>query len=140
MENQRQSYFLKMRENTGLTRIGEAWTNDEEMKILSSLANSKTIEEISNEIQRTSGAIRSRLKHISLEMHKNGVKHEDITRLTSITSAEINEAIERKIRKEEAPKKIVPISNIETITKTDFMEMKCLLYEIRDYLKKISKD
>jgi hypothetical protein len=127
-----------MRENTGLTRIGEPWTNDEEMKVLSSLANSKTIEEISNDIQRTCGAIRSRLKHISVEMHIKGVKHEDITHITTITSTEINEAIEKRRKKEETPNKTDTVSKTQSITKTDFMEMKCLLYEIRDLLKKIA--
>jgi len=132
------SYFEKMRATTGLSRIGEPWSEQEEMKILSAISNGKNTDEISIELQRTSGSITSRIRQMACQLHNKGVNHTDITRLTRLSESEINEAIEGNTRREKVNRKPPIIATTENITKTDFMEMKCLLYEIRDLLKGIA--
>ena len=128
-----------MREKTGLTRIGEAWTSEEETTILSKIASGISLQDISNELGRTLGSIQSRLKTIAVEMVHKQIPFEQIKLITSITQEEIEEFIQKKKsyqEKKEAPKEK---HSHENITKSDFMEMKCLLYEIRDFLKVISQ-
>ncbi len=132
-------YWTKMREKTGLTRIGEAWTSEEETTILSKIASGISLQDISNELGRTLGSIQSRLKTIAVEMVNRQIPYEQIKLITSISQQEIEEFIQKKKsyqeKKETSPKE----TSHEIITKSDFMEMKCLLYEIRDFLKVISQ-
>jgi len=126
-----------MREKTGLTRIGEAWTSEEETAILSKLAQQISLQDIANDHGRTISSIKSRLKSIAIEMVQKQIPFEQIQTITSITQKEIEEFLEKKKtyeRKETQTK-----HSHENITKSDFMEMKCLMYEIKDLLKIISQ-
>jgi len=130
-------YWTKMREKTGLTRIGEAWTSEEETAILSKLAQQISLQDIANDHGRTISSIKSRLKSIAIEMVQKQIPFEQIQTITSITQKEIEEFLEKKKtyeRKETQTK-----HSHENITKSDFMEMKCLMYEIKDLLKIISQ-
>lgn len=130
-------YWTKMREKTGLNRIGEAWTSEEETTILSKLAQQIPLQDIANDHGRTIGSIQSRLKKISVEMVQKQIPFEQIQTITSITKKEIEDYIEKK-KSYEKKEPREPKHSHETITKTDFMEVKCLLYEIKDILKVIA--
>ena len=129
--------WTKMREKTGLTRIGEAWTSEEETAILSKLAQQISLQDIANEHGRTFGSIKSRLKSIAIEMVQKQIPFEQIETITSITQKEIEDYLEKKKSYEKKEPQIK--HSHETITKSDFMEMKCLMYEIKDILKIISQ-
>lgn len=128
-----------MREKTGLTRIGEAWTSEEETTILSNIARGIPIQDIANELGRTLGSIQSRLKSIAVEMVHKQIPFEQIKLITSITQEEIEEFIQKKKSYQEKKEPAKEKHSHEIITKSDFMEMKCLLYEIKDLLKVISQ-
>jgi len=137
-QKSKMAYFQKMRESSGLSRIGEPWTDTEEVQVLSAIANGKNLIEISMELQRTVGSISSRIDHIACTMYDNNVAIGDISRITSLTEAAIKEALEKRVNKNKIPKKTIPANTVYDVTKTDFMEMKCLMYEIRDLLKTIA--
>lgn len=128
-------FWTKMREKTGLTRVGEPWTSDEETRILSNIAQGKTHLEISTELQRTVSSIQSRLKQMAVEMAQRSIPFEQIKTITTITEEQIKDYVEKKASYKEKPKEVKEMNVHEIITKSDFMEMKCLLYEIRDLLK-----
>ena len=129
--------WTKMREKTGLTRIGEAWTSEEETALLTKIGQQIPLQNIANDHGRTIGYIKSRLKSIAVEMVENQIPFEQIQTITSITQKEIEDFLEKKksYEKKESQSK----QSHETITKSDFMEMKCLMYEIKDLLKIISQ-
>jgi hypothetical protein len=131
--------WTKMREKTGLTRIGEAWTSEEETQILSKLAQQISLQDIANDHGRTIGSIKSRLKSIAVEMVEKQIPFEQIQTITSITQKEIEDYLEKKKTYQEKKEPAKETHSHETITKSDFMEMKCLLYEIKDLLKIISQ-
>jgi hypothetical protein len=132
MEN-KNGFWDKVREQTGLQRVGESWTKAEETLVLSKISAGKNADEISKDLQRTTGSINSRLKQIAFEMFTQQVPYEKIQEVTTISRAHLQEIVDKKGRKKEhsTEEKI----NDQPITRSEFMELKCLLNEIKDILK-----
>jgi len=132
MEN-KNGFWDKVREQTGLQRVGESWTKAEETLVLSKISAGKNADEISKDLQRTTGSINSRLKQIAFEMFTQQVPYEKIQEVTTISRAHLQEIIDKKGRKKEHSTE--EKNNDQPITRSEFMELKCLLYEIKDILK-----
>ena len=145
-------YYEKMKqENPGLpNRIGVYWSDEEENRLLKSLHDGKPHEEIGKQLERTPGAIRGRLWTIAGRMHDNGSSNEDISKLTLLSDESILEAIEKhkskqikKIKKKrDFEEKVMKKEHIQatliTVPHSDIMELKLVMLEIRDLLKKIT--
>ena len=142
-------YFQKMKEdNPDLpNRIGVYWSDEEESQLLQLLHDGKTHEEIAKTLERTSGSIKGRLWTISAKMYTNGMTNEEISKVTFLSDESIKEAIEKhnskKIKKERSIEEKVmkkqPVqAKLITVPQSDIMELKLVMFEIRDLLKKIS--
>jgi hypothetical protein len=142
-------FFQKMRENNPdlPSKIGAPWTTDEEKKLLQLLADGKSHQEIGVILERTKGGISGRVKLIACKMFDNSTSTEDIMRITCLTKDELEEAIKKhtssKVEKvksveEKVFKKEQVQSKLITPPQSDIMEMKLLMFEIRDLLKKIA--
>ena len=135
METKRE-FWNKMREQTGLSRVGESWSDSEEQTVLSRIAEGRSPQEISVELQRTASSIQSRLVKIAIEMFERKLSFDDILLVTHVPKERVEEALERKkakkhlVEKEAKPQQDVP--------KSEFMELKCLLYDIRELLRSIN--
>lgn len=78
-------------------RKGTSWTDDEVLQLLQLIQKKKTDQEIATELQRTSGAIRSRRRVMAADYHFNNKFEADkIMKLTGLNEKEINDAIERR--------------------------------------------
>ena len=142
-------YFQKMKqENPDLPkRIGVYWSDEEESQLLQLLHEGKTHEEIAKTLERTSGSIKGRLWTISAKMYTKGMTNEEISKITFLSDESIKEAIEKhnskKIKKERSIEEKVmkkqPVqAKLITVPQSDIMELKLVMFEIRDLLKKIS--
>lgn len=143
------NYFQKMKqENPDLPkRIGVYWSDEEESQLLQLLHDGKTHEEIAKTLERTSGSIKCRLWDISAKMYTKGMTNEEISKVTFLSDESIKEAIEKhnskKIKKERSIEEKVmkkqPVqAKLITVPQSDIMELKLVMFEIRDLLKKIS--
>jgi hypothetical protein len=142
-------YFQKMKQdNPDLpNRIGVYWSQEEETQLLQLLHDGKTHEEIGVTLQRTVGGIKGRLWTIASKMYDKGIPNEEISKITLLSDDSIKEAIkkhnDKKVKKEKATEQKVmkkePIqAKLITIPQSDIMELKLVMFEIRDLLKKIS--
>lgn len=147
----RNSYFTKLKEdNPELpARVGVFWSDEEETRLLQLVQKGNTPDEIGKILERTTGSITSRLKHIAIEMFSKGIAEENILEVTHIDKEELLSAIAKyndaKIakerKKEEKFMKSPPKApaTLVTIPTSDIMQMKLLLFEIRDLLKVIAE-
>ena len=78
------------------SRMGKPWKKDEVEKLLTSIQEKKSIETIAKEHDRTEGGIKSYLRKLAVDYHlKFKQPMEEIQRLTGLTKAEIDEAIQK---------------------------------------------
>jgi hypothetical protein len=75
---------------------GELWTREEEEKLLQSLADGKSTSVISREHERTPGSIRSRVRHIAVQMIGNGKTIEEVCNVLPITADMIQRAMTQR--------------------------------------------
>ena len=75
-------------------RIGEPWLYEEEFKLLKSVREKKTIEEIAKEHERTNTAIKCKLKAFAWDYWNENKTKEQIMLYTGLTESEINDIIE----------------------------------------------
>lgn len=143
------NYFQKMKqENPDLPkRIGVYWSDEEESRLLQLLHDGKTHEEVAKTLERTRGSIKCRLWDISAKMYTKGMTNEEISKITFLSDESIKEAIEKhnskKIKKERSIEEKVmkkqPVqAKLITVPHSDIMELKLVMFEIRDLLKKIA--
>lgn len=92
-------WLAKQIKETGLIRIGQPWSNDEETELLNLLKENKTIGEISTILQRAEGGIKARIKIMVYRMKDEKSKDElmemfklDLNTVTKYTK----EKVERK--------------------------------------------
>jgi hypothetical protein len=141
-------YFQKMKQdNPNLpNKFGVHWSQEEETQLLQLLHDGKTHEEIGVMLQRTMGGIKGRLWTISSQLYDKGIPNEEISKITLLSDDSIKEAIEKyndkKVKKEKATEQKVmkkePIqAKLITIPQSDIMELKLVMFEIRDILNKI---
>ena len=132
-------------------RMGMKWEDEEVLKLLSSIKQKKSIEEISLEHKRTIGGINSQRKKIAAEYYFNDKKTiEEIMKYTGLTKEEIEDTIERKnilnnIKKMQNINKeslVIPSETIKNKKKSveipsDIIELKQDVKEIKENIAKI---
>ena len=137
------SLFQKMVESNPTrypSRMGKKWDDDEVAKLLASIQKKKTIEDIANEHQRTTGAIESQQRKLAVAYWFNDKRPiDEISRFTGLTSEQIEwvikgrtAEIEHVSKKATKPKQV---SNIVADTpKSDMKEVVSLLKDIKNML------
>lgn len=141
-------WFAKKIQESGLTRIGQAWSNDEEEQLLHLLSENKTIAEISTILQRTEGGINARIKIMVYNMRDTKTKEElmDIFKLDEATVSKYSKAkVERKKKnkvestdKKEANNDLTlddPKDFDVELFKKEFTELRSLLRQVIDKYK-----
>jgi hypothetical protein len=129
------TYYQDMREkNPHLPeRIGESWNEEEETKVLNFIQEEYSIEEIANELKRTNGSIRARLRNIAIDMFKKNISIEKICLATSLNEEDIKKAIKRDELKQ--VEKIRKKEKLAQVPVADLMEIKFMLLEIKELLR-----
>jgi hypothetical protein len=83
-------------------RMGEAWGDDEVLQLLQLIQKKKTDLEISAELQRTPGGIKSKRRDMAADYHfNNGYSIEMISKYTGLDEVDIKLSIERRERAQE---------------------------------------
>jgi hypothetical protein len=110
--------------------MGQAWSSDEENRLLESIKRNTQIKQIAIQHERTPGGITSRLRVIAFNLYKAGTSIEEIQTITGLTLGTVEDVIKRREdtqkRKEEKKerKKIVqdspPILN-GSLTKVEIV-------------------
>lgn len=92
------SFYLKhLKEQPETACVGTKWTSQEENRLIESLKMKRNIEDIAKEHKRTSGGIRSRMRHIAIKMINNdGKSLEEVCAILNMTSEEITDAQKRR--------------------------------------------
>jgi hypothetical protein len=148
-----QSYTKMAQENPDKypARMGQSWTDDEVTKLLTSICNKKSVEDIAKDHQRTEGGIKAQLKKMAYDYHKNDKKTiEEIETLTGLSALIINKTISKhasalNIKTELQSKIVLPeislskfdIQNEITSIKTEIAEMKADIKELLSCLKSV---
>jgi hypothetical protein len=134
-----QAFWKNMKENnSGLPeRLGESWTDEEDGKVLEFIQEEYTPEQIATELKRTNGSIKARLRHLAVEMSKKDISVENIGKLTSLSEEDIAKCVEKY--KSEQLAKTRKKDLLSTVPQTDLMEIKLMLYEMRDIIRTLAK-
>jgi len=82
-----------------MSRSGEYWTDNEEMKMIQHLQNGKTLKQIAEEHKRTRTAVKSRLYQFAYELWREDITIENIAIVTTLDELHVKLAIESKTRK-----------------------------------------
>lgn len=77
-------------------RMGFPWDYDEEYKVLQSVRENKTIEEIAHEHQRTYGSIFAKLKGFAFDYHNENKTIDQIKLYTGLSESVIRDVISEK--------------------------------------------
>ena len=120
-------------------RMGEKWGSDEITKLLSSIENKTSIEDIAKEHRRTVGGINTRRRCLAVDYWFNEKKSKDeIMRITGLTLADIDDAIKRK---ESALrlKKIIEENKNEIPNTTESLQSKEIA-ELKEEVLSLKKD
>jgi hypothetical protein len=77
------------------SRLGAPWSDAECKKLLQSIKNGKSIEDIAKEHERTHGSIAAKLRHLAVEYYNKDYELGDIEELTGLSNEVIADAIAR---------------------------------------------
>ena len=127
------------------SRMGQRWKDEEVIKLLTSIENKKTIEDIAKEHDRTVGGIRSYINKLATDYHfNNKMSIEEIQKVTGLSKEEIDDAVKRREYKQslkknssEIKKKTKPIlSKLETTDEYEptIKEVVSMLKDIQEKL------
>lgn len=114
-------------------RLGDAWSADEDNKLLD-LIQKNTIEEVAREHERTLGSIKSRLGLIAVKMYNSGTCLEDISKKTGLNMQTIGKWLQKDADNKRKKK------DLANVPMADIMEVKLLLHEIRDVLRELVRN
>jgi 23S rRNA maturation-related 3'-5' exoribonuclease YhaM len=139
-------YFQKVKQaNPTLpNRVGVSWSEQEETQLLQLIHEGKTHEEIGSILQRTTGGIKGRLWNITCQMYEKGISNDEISKVTLLPDESIYEAIKKHNAKKientkDTEGKVMrkePIqAKLLTIPESDIMQLKLVMFEIRDLLR-----
>jgi hypothetical protein len=114
-------------------RMGQAWDEEETVKLLKSLQKKKSIGEIATEHERTPGAINARRRQLAADYWFNDNRSlEEIEKYTGLTRQEIEGVIQKRIAaqkvKEAAKKFVAPAATTASLATSN---------EVIDILKDI---
>ena len=116
-------------------RLGDMWTDVEEGKVLQLIKEEYSIKEIADELKRSEGGIKARLRVIACDMHKSGITNENIRVITSLSEDDVNKAVKKYNKK--IVEKMKKEEKIAQIPISDLREIKLLLIEMRDLMRKM---
>jgi hypothetical protein len=80
-------------------RMGLAWQHNEEIKLLTSVREKKSIEQIAEDHKRTTSAIKCKLRAFAFDYYCENKTIEQIQKYTGLSEEEIKEAIARRKNK-----------------------------------------
>jgi hypothetical protein len=130
------SIFMQMveKDNKYPTRLGQSWTDEETVKLLSSIQKKKTIGEIATEHERTTGGITGKLRSLAADYHFNDKRPiEEIQKFTGLSK----EQIEFEIKRREKRKKHTEIPVESTQTPVDLANIMFILNDIQTKVNKL---
>ena len=117
-------------------RMGDPWSDEEDGKVLQMIQEEYSVQEIADELKRTNGSIVARLNRMSVDMHKKGIANDSIRLLTGLDDDAIRKNIQKENEKDvEKKRKKQEMANVPM---ADIMEVKLLLHEIRDIMRKFA--
>ena len=117
-------------------RLGESWSDKEDARVLEMVQEENSVEDIATELKRTKGSITARLRHLAVDMSKSGITIENISLLTTLPLEDIAKSIKKDVEKEIEKKR--KKEELAQVPVADIMEIKVVLYEMRDLLRKIA--
>lgn len=91
-------------------RMGVAWNKEELNKLLTSIQEDETIEEIAVKHQRTVGGIKSKLLQLAVNYYTNNMAIEEVTKITRVGKSEVEEAVLKKNTEVQTPSSRKPAS------------------------------
>ena len=103
-------HIINLKEKPETSRIGEKWTIEEEEKFIRLIALGKSIEEIAKEHQRTVGGMKSRIRHMAVNMLKSKSMKE-VCNLLQITQEDIELYQKRRLENRHTKEDIIEILN-----------------------------
>ena len=87
---------VKMDPSKYPSRMGQPWEEDEVVKLLASIQQNKSIEDIASDHERTVGGINSYRKKLAVEYYTNDQRPiKQIQKFTGLSQLEIEDAINR---------------------------------------------
>ena len=122
-------------------RLGQPWSSDETAKLLKSIKDNQSLEDIAKDHQRTEGGITSYLRKMAYDYYKNDKKSiEEIVSLTGLSALVINKTItaqdgiqaKKTEKKEIAPS---PVFNVEAEIKAIKADMAVMKKDIKEILE-----
>lgn len=115
-------------------RHGQPWSDQETVKLLSSIQKKKTIDEIAVEHERSNGGITSRIRILAADYHFNDKRPiEEIQKFTGLSK----EQIEEIIKKREKRKKHTEIPVESNQTPVDLANIMFILNDIQTKVNKL---
>ena len=125
-------------------RMGKGWDQEEIVKLLDSIRNKKSIEEIATEHERTVGGINSRRRGIATDYYfNNNLSIDKIQKFTGLTGEEIEDAIKRYRNRKKVVEEINTMPNqLEEFTKpkskaSEIAELKSEILDMKTNIKEI---
>jgi len=128
------------------TKMGQKWTNTEEMALLKELNENIDIEEIAQKHERTIGGIHARCRDIAYQMYLNNTPFEEITKQTKLDYNSILLTIEKKEQtskdrdrdRNRNKKQMTPIDNVFiSINKNDYTQLQSDVKNIKNDIKEM---
>ena len=117
-------------------RMGQSWSDEEDGKVLQLIQEEYSVQEIADELKRTNGSIVARLNMMSVDMHRKGIASGSIQLLTGLDDETIRKNVQKQNEKDvEKKRKKQEMANVPM---ADIMEVKLLLHEIRDIMRKFA--
>ena len=130
------------------TRMGKTWEKDETKRLLVSIENKKSIEDIATEHERTVGGINSYRKKIAGDYHfYHKLPIEAIQKYTGLTKEEIEDTIQKRIylnsikdKKKEAKHAVKSESVSVSSSSKEILEVKNDIKILKDDINILKKD
>jgi hypothetical protein len=81
------------------TRMGEKWTEDEEIELITLIQEEKTLKFIAEKFQRTVSGVKYRLEELALKFLDKGYTMDQVQDMTRLKTSDIEEAKDQKNEK-----------------------------------------
>ena len=131
------------------TNLGKKWSDSEIQQLLQGVKQKKTIDELAEIHQRTSGGIRCRIKQLAADYYFNDNRPiDEIMKFTGLDKETIMDTISKRQYEMDLKEKTMRVKLVEkqqeqTIPQMEQLEQKkedmiSLLREIRDLMKEMS--
>ena len=117
-------------------RMGLTWKDDEIVKLLTEVRKKKTISEIAEEHQRTTGSISGQLRKLAGDYYYNDKRSiEEIQKFTGLSKEQVDDVIKKRAIKENMTESIKKsVLKQEEIKKNENAEIMIMLKDINKKL------